>query len=169
MTTLHSNVTVDNYAEVLAITEAELKAAEEVRDRLKVKFEGRTAPRSEAETDPAIVSGIRRRTTPTQAKRADAKFDLDIEAYKAYQDAERRHRMLLTRVERLRESPPVPYTEEELKAATAVRTDDGWFRLLKVNRVTVAVNAGFPWPHPVRRDRVLEVRRSEVTPDDRGA
>ncbi|WP_103339881.1 hypothetical protein [Amycolatopsis sp. CA-126428] len=162
MTTLHSNVTVDNHAEVLAITEAELKAAEEVHDRLKAAFEGRTAPRSEAETDPAIVSGIRRRTTPTQAKRADAKFDLDIKAYNAYQAAERRHQMLRTRVERLRESAPVPYTEEELRTANAVRTDDGWFRLIKVNRVTVAVDAGFPWPHPVKRERVLEVRRTEA-------
>ncbi|MFD6073917.1 hypothetical protein, partial [Amycolatopsis lurida] len=41
-----------------------------------------------------------------------------------------------------------------------VRTDDGWFRLLKVNRVTVGVDAGFPWPLKVNRDRILEVHPS---------
>ncbi|WP_158884105.1 hypothetical protein [Amycolatopsis anabasis] len=153
------NVTVKNYAEMLALAEDALKSAEEKRDRLKRKFDARTAPGSEAETDPAIVSGIRRRTTPTQARKAEKKFDLDMEAYKAYEAAEREYKLCLSRVEWLRKSAPVPYTEDELRAANAVRTDDGWYRLLKVNRTTVGVNAGFPWPHKVPRDRVLEVRQ----------
>ncbi|GAA1962181.1 hypothetical protein [Amycolatopsis minnesotensis] len=159
MATLHSNVTVDNYAEVLAVTEAALKPAQEKRDRLEAVYNRRTAPRSEAETDPAIVSLVK---TGGQLKRAAKKMDLDLEAYQAFKAADDTYRGLLARVENLRKMKPVPYTEEELKAATAVRTDLGWFRLLKVNRVTVGVQDGFPWPHKVKRDRILEVRPQVV-------
>ncbi len=161
MVTLHTNVTVDSYAEVLQLAEAAMRAAKEKRDHLEAKFEGRTAPRSEFETDPAIVSGIRRRTSGTQRQRADRKFELDMEAYKEFQNADQTYRGRLARVTRLRKSVPVPYTEEELRAAKGIRTDDGWYRLLKVNRVTVGVDAGFPWPHKVNRDRILEVHPSE--------
>ncbi|WP_370944059.1 hypothetical protein AB5J62_33800 [Amycolatopsis sp. cg5] len=160
MTTLHSNVTVDNYAEILALAEAAVKPAEDKRDRLKAKYEGRTAPRSEAETDPA--SAFRRRT-PGQAQKAEKKFELDMEAYKDFQAAEQEYQLCFSRVERLRKVAPVPYTEDDLRAANAVRTEDGWFRLLKVNRKTVNVEAGFPWPHPVKRERVLEVRHVEAS------
>ncbi|MFD6073811.1 hypothetical protein, partial [Amycolatopsis lurida] len=112
MTTLHSNVTVDNYAEVLQLAEAAMASAKEKRDRLEAKFEGRTAPRSEFETDPAIVSGIRRRTTGTQRQRADRKFELDLEAYKDFQNADQTYQGSLARVTRLRKSVPIPFTEE---------------------------------------------------------
>ncbi|WP_410662060.1 hypothetical protein [Amycolatopsis sp. lyj-84] len=161
MVTLHTNVTVDSYAEVLQVAEAAMKTAKEKRDRLEEKFDRRTAPRSEFETDPAIVSGIRRRTTGTQRQRADRKMELDLDAYNEFQSADQTYRGRLARVTRLRRAVPVPYTEEELKAAKAVRTDDGWYRLLKVNRVTVGVEAGFPWPHKVNRERILEVHPSE--------
>ncbi|WP_215547159.1 hypothetical protein [Amycolatopsis sp. CA-230715] len=152
-------MTVDNYAEVLALAEAAVKPAEEKRDRLKARYEGRTAPRSEVETDPASAF---RRKTARQARKAETKFDLDMEAYKAYDAAEQEYKSCLSRVEWLRKVAPVPYTEEELRAATAVRLDDGWYRLVRVNKVTVSVEAGFPWPLKYKRDRILEVRPREV-------
>lgn len=158
MTTLNSNVTPANYAEVLRLAEQALEPAREKRDRLKAVFERRTAPRSEFETDPALYSGIRRRTTAYQAKREQATFDRDMAAYKAYQAAEKAFTSLEGRVRVLRASAPVPYTEDQLRAAKAVRTEVGWYRLLKVNRVTVGVDAGDPWPLKVPRTEILEVR-----------
>lgn len=62
------------------------------------------------------------------------------------------------RVERLLADAPVPYTQDELASASAVRTDVGWYRVVKVNRTTVSIEAGLPWAHKIPKALVLEVR-----------
>lgn len=158
MTTINSNVTVENHAEVLRLAVLARDAAKTKRDSLQAVFEGRTAPKTDFDTDPAVVSGIRRNASGSMRQRQEASFGRDIDAYKAFQAAEAVLVVLERRVERLRSGSPVPYTEDELRAASLVRTDEGWYPLLKVNKVTVGVEAGFPWPHKIARGRVLEVR-----------
>lgn len=156
MTTLHSTVTAETYPEVLRLAQAALVRAQERCDRLAPAAERAAAPISE---DPAIWSGIRRRSTPTQRRREDARTDRALQTYTEFLAAERNLASAQARVDRLVASAPVPFTEAELRAANAVRTNEGWHRLLKVNRTTVAVEAGFPWPHKIPRASVLEVRR----------
>lgn len=158
MTTIHSNVTAENHAEVLRLTVSARDVARERRDKLKETFDRRTAPKTDFDDDPAIVSGIRRKTSGSRAQREQATFDRDIDAFQAFQDAERDFGVLERRAAKLESSAPVPFTEEQLRAAAKVRTDQGWHHLLKVNRATVGIEAGFPWPHKISRDRVLEVR-----------
>lgn len=158
MTTLHSTVTIETYAEVLRLAEIIERQTRERAEKLGAVFQAREARHPAAYGDPAIASGIRRRTTAYQAKREQATFDRDIDAYKAARAAERAHTVAQSRLEHLRHVAPVPYTEAEWKAAVAVRLDEGWHKVLKVNRTTVGVEAGFPWPHKVARARVLEVR-----------
>lgn len=163
MTTIHSNITTANYDEVVAATEQARARAAESHDRLKAIFEGRTAPKTDYDDDPAIVSGIRRKSSGSRRQREDRKMELDLEAYAAYQQAATQLKTLDGRLARLKKSAPVLYTEAELRAADLVRTDDGWFELLKVNAKTVGVDAGFPWPHKISRDRVLEVRKRDAS------
>lgn len=155
MTTLNSNVTAATYDEVLQFARQALTGAEQRRDRLKLQADRAAQPISD---DPAIGSGIRRRSTARQIRRDDAKTDRDLQTYNEYLQAEKQVYACQARVDRLVAAAPVPYTDEELRAATAVRTELGWYWLLKVNRKTVAVDAGFPWPHKVARELVLEVR-----------
>lgn len=155
MTTLHSTVTPDTYDEVLRLARVALAPAQERRDRLAPQAERASAPISD---DPAIVSGIRRRSTARQQRHDDAKTDRDLQTYTEYLAAERDVASKQARVDSLAAAKPVPFTEDELRAAVGVRTKDGWYRLLKVNAKTVGVEAGFPWPHKIPKASVLEVR-----------
>lgn len=157
MTTLNSRLTVDNHAEVLRLARAALATAQEQRDRCAKAWERRDPP---VEYDPGMTSGIRRRTTASQAKRETASQNKDFDTYRELRQAEDRLKSAQARVDSLVARTPVPFTDAELAAATAVRDDLGWHRPLKVNRVTVQVE-GFPWPHTIRRCHILEVRRLE--------
>ena len=52
----------------------------------------------------------------------------------------------------------VPFTEDEYKAASAVRTRTGWYRVVKVNAKSVAVATSYSWNDRVLRSAILEVR-----------
>lgn len=52
---------------------------------------------------------------------------------------------------------PVPFTDEELYAARAVRTHYGWQRVIRVNPVTVTVIGDFG-DYRVPHAKILEVR-----------
>ena len=52
---------------------------------------------------------------------------------------------------------PVPFTEEELNAARAVRTFYGWHRVLRVNARTITVHGDFG-DHRIPKTTVREVR-----------
>jgi hypothetical protein len=155
VTTLNSTVTSDNYAEVLRLAQSALAEAQARHDQLEPKAERAAAPISD---DPAIASGIRRRSTARQVRRDDAKTDRDLQVYQEFLAAKRDLGWKQKRVERLLAGAPVPYTEEELASVAAVRTEVGWYAVVKVNRTTVSVEAGFPWPHKIPRASILEVR-----------
>lgn len=161
MTTLNSTVTADTYDEVLRLARKALATAEARVAALKPAADRAAAPISD---DPAIVSGIRRRSTPTQQRREDARTDRDLQTYTEYLAAEKDLAGKRARVERLEASAPVPFTEEQLRSATAVRTDVGWYRLLKVNRATVGVEAEAV---RVYKDGDLRPHKVTVTGDDR--
>lgn len=155
MTTLNSRITADTYDDVLRLARAALATAEGRVAALKPAADRAAAPISD---DPAIVSGIRRRSTPTQRRREDARTDRDLHTYTEYLAAEKDLASQQRRVTRLEASAPVPFTDADLATAVAVRDDSGWYRVIKVHRTTVGVEAGFPWPHKVKRAHILEVR-----------
>ena len=53
---------------------------------------------------------------------------------------------------------PVPFSEEQYRAATAVRTKLGWRPVVKVNAKSVSVATGYSWTDRVPRAQILEVR-----------
>lgn len=53
---------------------------------------------------------------------------------------------------------PVPFTEEQWKAAVVVRTLTGWRKVVRVNAKTVTVSTPYSWTDRIARDKVLEVR-----------
>jgi len=53
---------------------------------------------------------------------------------------------------------PVPFTADELKAATHVRTAVGWHKVVRVNVKTVTVSTGYSWTDRYAVGKVLEVR-----------
>lgn len=52
----------------------------------------------------------------------------------------------------------LPFTREQLDAATHVRTVLGWYRVIQVQRVTVTVASGASPTDSVLVDKILEVR-----------
>ena len=98
-----------------------------------MKRDTRSAYRSRvAATERSIDTGI-----------ADAKAAKDAEAARnAAAYAER--------------NKPVPFSQEQLKAARAVRTMYGWHRVIRVNTTTVTVNGDFG-DYRVPEKNILEV------------
>lgn len=63
------------------------------------------------------------------------------------------------RLRRYREATkPVPFSADELKAATHVRLDTGWHKVARVNAKTVSVETGYSWTDRYALSKVLEVR-----------
>jgi len=56
---------------------------------------------------------------------------------------------------RLKDSTARRYTAEDLKGAKVVEDQHGArYAVIRVNRTTVSVEAGFPWPHRIAIDRI---------------
>ena len=53
---------------------------------------------------------------------------------------------------------PVPFTEDEYKAARIVRTKLGWHLVVKVNAKSVNVQTPYSWTDRILRDQIIEVR-----------
>lgn len=51
-----------------------------------------------------------------------------------------------------------PFTEDEYKAARAVRDMLGWHKVVRVNAKSVTVETGYSWTDRIDRAKVLEVR-----------
>ena len=47
---------------------------------------------------------------------------------------------------------------DTLRPGSLVRTDLGWHRVVRVNRVSVSVATGYSWTDTVRLDRIIETR-----------
>jgi len=52
---------------------------------------------------------------------------------------------------------PVPFTNEELKAARAVRVGNSWYKVMRVNEKSVTVPSGYSWNDRISIDKVDEV------------
>lgn len=79
---------------------------------------------------------------------------LELAADAAQKDAEAEER--LRRHEAA--TKPVSFTTDELKAATHIRTDLGWHKVVKVNAKSVSVETGYSWVDRYALAKVLEVR-----------
>lgn len=53
---------------------------------------------------------------------------------------------------------PVAFTDDEYKAARAVRTKLGWRKVVRVSAKSVAVESGHSWTDRILRAQILEVR-----------
>lgn len=58
------------------------------------------------------------------------------------------------------------FTPEQLKAATHVRTDTGWHKVVKVNAKSVSVETGYSWTDRHAHDKILEVRTIDQATQD---
>ena len=107
--------------------------------------------------DHGILSGIRRRSTPTQRRKDAAAIDRSVDAavteVRAAREAEQDD-LAAAYAERTK---PVPFTREELQAARVVRTMYGWHRVIRVNAKTVTVSGDFG-DYRVPEKTILEVR-----------
>lgn len=88
-----------------------------------------------------------------RAAATERSIDQAKAAVKAEQDAEQAS-LSAAYEERTK---PVPYTEEELNNARAVRTLYGWYRVVRVNTKTVTVDADFGEAR-IQQRAVREVR-----------
>lgn len=96
------------------------------------------------------------------AQNLDATVDAAVEAVAAQQKAER----LAATAEYRRRTAPVPFTPEQLAAATHIRTNTGWHKVIRVNTKSVTVETPYSWTdrHPITR--ILEVRTAAVESGD---
>lgn len=62
------------------------------------------------------------------------------------------------RAETAAANAPVPFTEEQYRAAVAVRTKLGWHRVVRVNAKSVTVKTAYSWDDRIPRPSILEVR-----------
>lgn len=53
---------------------------------------------------------------------------------------------------------PIAYTTEQIKAATHIRTDIGWHKVVRISAKSVTVETGYSWTDRYALGRVLEVR-----------
>jgi hypothetical protein len=53
---------------------------------------------------------------------------------------------------------PVEFTTEQLKAATHIRTDLGWHKVVRVSAKSVSVETGYSWTDRYALAKILEVR-----------
>jgi hypothetical protein len=74
----------------------------------------------------------------------------EVKAAKATEAAER----AVTHAER---GKPVPFTQDELKAARAVRDAYGWHKVARVNAKTVSVETGYSWTDRIEITKILQV------------
>lgn len=143
--------------------ESLLTEAQDLLARRTVAAERLSAPRNEFETDMATVSGIRRKPNP----RADAqrwnRFDREAAAWAQVREAQTSVDSLTAQLIHARRNAPVPFTTEDLKAATHLRTRYGWREIVKVNTKTVSVATGYSWTDRIPKDQIMEVRRIEKT------
>lgn len=108
--------------------------------------------------DPAIASGVRRKSSARADARRYGAYDREATAYARHAAAEKSVQQLEQQLARAERNAPVPFTEEQWKAAQVVRTRDGWKKVVRVNVKTVTVAVPPGWDDKVTRARVLEVR-----------
>ena len=108
------------------------------------------------ETDTATVSGIRRKRNPKADAARYASYDREAAAFAAVAPLEMSVKVLQKRIA---ERDRVRLTRDDIVGATAIRTQFGWSRVIRVNNVSVTIPTEWSWTDTVPFDRILEVRK----------
>lgn len=90
----------------------------------------------------------------TGSKAIQATVQAAVEAVSAQQEAERAE----SRAVYAERHAAVPYTREQLDAATRIRTLTGWHKVVRVNVKTVTVETEYSWNDRWPIAKILEVR-----------
>lgn len=108
--------------------------------------------------DHGVLSGIRRRNTPRQARRHAADIERTIDNAKAAVAAQQEAERQQAKAKYAERTKHVPFTPEELKAARVVRTSSGWHRVVKVSAKSVTVATPYSWTDRYTLAKILEVK-----------
>jgi hypothetical protein len=138
------------------VTEADLERAEAKLAALVAKAE--QIDPSEPGYDPAILSGIRRKPNPKADRARFNSYARSAAAWDAVTQAENDVRIIKARLATQARNTQIPFTEEQYKAAKAVRTARGWYKVARVNAKSVTVETGYSWTDRITRDKIIEVR-----------
>lgn len=138
------------------VTASDLVAAEAKVARLTAKAE--TIDPSEPGYDPAILSGIRRKPNHKADRARYNSYIRSYSAWNAVAEAEKDAQIIKARLATQERNAPIPFTEEQYKAAKVVRTKLGWHKVAKVNAKSVSVETGYSWTDRIERDKIIEVR-----------
>lgn len=92
------------------------------------------------------------------ARHGDREIQRTIDAAKAELAADAAAERAAARAEYAERNKPIPYTLDELRAATHIRTATGWHKVVRVSAKSVTVETGYSWTdrHPLQR--IIEVR-----------
>lgn len=137
-------------------TEQDLAAAEAKVATLTARLDALTG-RSQSMTpnDPGWLT--RSESDRGRARRFNA-YRRESEAWHALEAAQEDARIIAHRLATQKRNVPVPFTEEQYKAAKAVRTKNGWRLVAKVNAKSVSVETGYSWTDRIPREQIIEVR-----------
>ena len=93
-------------------------------------------------------TAYRARAAATERSIDDAKAEV-----KAGEEAERAERIAAYAAK----YAPVPFTDEELKAARAIRVGNSFYKVIRVNEKSVTVPSDYSWNYRISIDKVDEV------------
>ena len=96
------------------------------------------------------------------ARHGDREIQRTIDAAKAELAADEAAARAQRADDYARRTAPVPFTTDQLKAATHIRTDLGWHRVVRVNAKSVTVSTGYSWDDRYAIGKVLEVRTATL-------
>jgi len=140
----------------LAKAQAWLVRAEKRSATANAKEESAT-PGGLRDYDPALLSGIRRKRNPKADQRRFDAYSRAASASRSLDEA-RREVVFAERSLALAESAPPKPTAEEIRAATLVRDQFGWHRVVRVNAKSVTVHTPYSWTDRIAIDAILEAR-----------
>ena len=108
------------------------------------------------ELDSATGSGIRRKRNPKADAARFASYDREAAAFAAIELLEMKVRAFERRI---KERDRVRLTRDDILGAQFIRTQLGWSRVLRVNKVTVTVPTAWSWTETVAFDQIIEVHK----------
>jgi hypothetical protein len=149
--------------EQLEAKKIELASLETKADKAHAAANGAT-PGGVVGYDSAILSGIRRKPNHKKDAARFASYDREAAAVIALETCREEVQTLERRIERETRNAPVPFTAEELKAATHIRAHHGWHKVVRVNAKTVSVETGYSWMDRIKIEAIREVRTIETSP-----
>ena len=91
------------------------------------------------------------------ARHGDREIQRTIDAAKAELAADAAAERAQARAEYAERTKPVPFTVEQLRAATHVRTATGWHKVVRVSAKSVTVETGYSWTDRYVLANVLQV------------